>query len=487
MKRGGIKERTTRDPNELVTLNDSVKIILYNKNGEKLDVFALIDDEDVKFIKGKKIGFGKFGEKKYCYLTEKGKIVLLHRYIWEKHFGKIPKDKVVDHINGNGLDCRMKNLRLASSLENSYNLSRPNKFTGVNPSGGRFNARIMHNRRDYNLGTFDTLKEALDARLDAERKFFGDFGPNVSRYDRGLINYSTSNTKTRRDAEYFLFPNFYNKIAFPKFYNVSINRKNGDVEFLDEAFINPAKNIYEDVKDISSSKYQKSLEEDKQRLISFFKRKNGDDFFEKNPKALSYLDEMYSPTSNKHLKSTKADLTKLVGARGIEGLITTVGSTAVVGSLGKSVVKKTIPKIISPLGTAGGGLSIAADVVSGEYKNKKSDEWTNSFQSEISDPRIKTIIEEGIKNNSFGGNDSVSDEELAEFLSIYYKDDKEFNDLFLKGNNISNKNITTIESTDNKGNGSSMAIPLMLSGAALAGFYLWQKNKEKKKKKKDDE
>lgn len=190
MKRGGIKERTTRDPNELIDLGASIKIVLYNKSGQKLEEFGLIDDEDITLVQGKKVGFGKFGEKKYCYVSEKGKITLLHRYVWEKHNGKIPSDRVVDHINGNGLDCRKENLRLASSLENSYNLSKPNKFTGVNPTGNRFNARIMHDRKDYNLGTFPTLKEALDARIEAERRYFGSFGPNVSRYDRGLINYS---------------------------------------------------------------------------------------------------------------------------------------------------------------------------------------------------------------------------------------------------------------------------------------------------------
>lgn len=181
MRRGGIKERTTRDPNELIDLGAATKIVLYNKSGQKLPEYGLIDDEDTKFIQGKRIGFGKFGDKKYCYVNTAEKPKLLHRYIWEQHHGSIPKDMVIDHINGNGLDCRIQNLRLASSLENSYNLTKQNKYTGVNPSGNRFTARIMHNRKDYNLGTFPTLGEALDARLTAEKRFFGNFGPNVSR------------------------------------------------------------------------------------------------------------------------------------------------------------------------------------------------------------------------------------------------------------------------------------------------------------------
>lgn len=225
MKRGGIKERTTRDPNELIDLGASIKIVLYNKSGQKLEDFGLIDDEDSKLVQGKKVGFGKFGDKKYCYVSEKGKITLLHRYVWEKHNGQIQSGKVVDHINGNGLDCRKENLRLASALENSYNLSKPNKYTGVNPNGDRFNARIMYGRKDFNLGTFPTLKEALDARINAERRYFGDFGPNVSRYDRGLINYSQNYNYSNETPSQNWYGNFnpYNYInyhAHPEFSNI---------------------------------------------------------------------------------------------------------------------------------------------------------------------------------------------------------------------------------------------------------------------------
>lgn len=193
MKRGGIKERTTRDPNELIDMGACIKIVLYNRLGLKIDDFGIIDDDSLNLIQGKKIGYGKFGDKKYCYININGKPTLLHRYIWESLKGKIPNGKVIDHINGNGLDCRLSNLRLASSLQNSYNLGKGDKYTGVNPYGDRYSARIMHDRKDYNLGIYPTEKEALKARIDAERKYFGDFGPNVSRFDRGLINYSTNN------------------------------------------------------------------------------------------------------------------------------------------------------------------------------------------------------------------------------------------------------------------------------------------------------
>lgn len=38
--------------------------------------------------------------------------VPLRRAVWEKHYGEIPADKMVIHLNGNGLDCRIENLAM---------------------------------------------------------------------------------------------------------------------------------------------------------------------------------------------------------------------------------------------------------------------------------------------------------------------------------------------------------------------------------------
>lgn len=49
------------------------------------------------------------------------RLVRVHRIIWEMHFGDIPDGAFIDHINGNPGDNRIQNLRLASSMENSWN------------------------------------------------------------------------------------------------------------------------------------------------------------------------------------------------------------------------------------------------------------------------------------------------------------------------------------------------------------------------------
>ena len=46
---------------------------------------------------------------------------------------------------------------------------------------GRFVAKIMVNRKEIHVGTYNTIEEAIDARVLAEKEYFGDFSPTVSR------------------------------------------------------------------------------------------------------------------------------------------------------------------------------------------------------------------------------------------------------------------------------------------------------------------
>jgi len=48
----------------------------------------------------------------YLMFRLKGKAYLVHRVIWELHYGKIPDGLVIDHINHIKDDNRIENLRL---------------------------------------------------------------------------------------------------------------------------------------------------------------------------------------------------------------------------------------------------------------------------------------------------------------------------------------------------------------------------------------
>lgn len=107
-----------------------------------------------------------------------GQTVLMHRAIMAP-----PDDRYVDHINGDALDNRRANLRLATHAENIRNVQRRKKRalpTGVRYArqGKRFVAEIGYNGRHHYLGTFGSVEEAASARLRAEREFFGEFAPS---------------------------------------------------------------------------------------------------------------------------------------------------------------------------------------------------------------------------------------------------------------------------------------------------------------------
>jgi hypothetical protein len=99
-----------------------------------------------------------------------------HRVAWAMHHGEWPQDEI-DHINGDRLDNRMCNLRVASRSDQMKNLGRQarNKtgFLGIwwDEARQNYQAYIRANGRKISLGRFATLDAARQARLDAEERF----------------------------------------------------------------------------------------------------------------------------------------------------------------------------------------------------------------------------------------------------------------------------------------------------------------------------
>jgi len=94
----------------------------------------------------------------------------------------------VDHINGDTLDNRRCNLRLATNQQNQINRVRPSKanrsgFTGVIQEGRRWLAYYHKNGKQHRLGLFDTPAAAFEARQAAIAAEFGQFSPRILNAD----------------------------------------------------------------------------------------------------------------------------------------------------------------------------------------------------------------------------------------------------------------------------------------------------------------
>lgn len=101
--------------------------------------------------------------------------VLMHREILGA-----ASDIEVDHQNGNGLDNRRSNIRIATHSQNGMNKG----ITSRNRSGykgvsmhpcGKWQARIAANKQEFHLGLFDSPELAFEAYRKKAVELHGEF------------------------------------------------------------------------------------------------------------------------------------------------------------------------------------------------------------------------------------------------------------------------------------------------------------------------
>lgn len=128
---------------------------------------------------GKKAGY-LHSSGKYVKITIGGGDFTAGRVIWTWHNGNIDPGLEIDHIDGDGLNNRIENLRLATVSQNMSNRSLwRNKKSGL-PKGvtiqdGKYRARVVKNRKTFVIGIFTNPEDASKAYQEAAKVFHGEF------------------------------------------------------------------------------------------------------------------------------------------------------------------------------------------------------------------------------------------------------------------------------------------------------------------------
>ena len=118
---------------------------------------------------------GSLHNKGYWRIRVNGKGYLAHRLVWFFEHGEFPSS-FIDHINGDRLDNRIENLRLADYELNAQNKREPHRnnksgFLGVSwsESSKCWKASIRHKDKRTHLGMFASKEEAGAAYVEAKR------------------------------------------------------------------------------------------------------------------------------------------------------------------------------------------------------------------------------------------------------------------------------------------------------------------------------
>jgi hypothetical protein len=140
-----------------------------------------VDLED--FEKVRKYYWSKDKDGYIIHTKGKSKI-RLHRFITN-----CPDDLIPDHIHGKPSrnDNRKANLRLVTVSQNGMNREiGTNNSSGIvgvswHKQTGKWIARIQIDKKRINLGLFDNFDDAVEARKEAEQKYFGEYSYDNSQ------------------------------------------------------------------------------------------------------------------------------------------------------------------------------------------------------------------------------------------------------------------------------------------------------------------
>jgi hypothetical protein len=142
---------------------------------------ALIDDQDAHLAAFKWSRHVNKDGSLYAIRYEHANGVREGFWLHREVLGFTRRDPIVDHRDGNGLDCRRANLRPTTKSQNARNRAGPTRANRRSPYLGvcwvtaraHYVATIQINGRSRYLGSFPTAEAANVARLTAEKTEYG--------------------------------------------------------------------------------------------------------------------------------------------------------------------------------------------------------------------------------------------------------------------------------------------------------------------------
>jgi len=170
-------DKWTRDnrKEKAISQQELKAIFSYNENTGALVWLMNRGTRKVKGLEAGWIVIPQRGRTKYIDIRVNGFAYKAHRLAWLYVHGEWPL--IIDHIDGDGTNNRMSNLRNVTESENTRNrplqLNNSSGHSGVylcKPSG-KWYAIIGVKGKKVSLGHFDLIDDAIKARKEAEKKY----------------------------------------------------------------------------------------------------------------------------------------------------------------------------------------------------------------------------------------------------------------------------------------------------------------------------
>lgn len=101
-------------------------------------------------------------------------------FLWHNNF--TPEwPNVIDHIDSDGTNNKIENLRVATPVQNAINrkkhLNNKSGTTGVywHKSAKKWSAFVSVNNKRKHLGLFETIEQAIQKRQEIQKQIYGEF------------------------------------------------------------------------------------------------------------------------------------------------------------------------------------------------------------------------------------------------------------------------------------------------------------------------